>query len=143
MTADQNKYIAPKPDGEDYMSETQIQEFKTRLLAHQKELQAILSKNINDIKSNNEKVADMADAASQSEELLITLNIHEEAKRNLAQISASLRRIESGDFGYCVKCGVEIGQGRLNARPNSSECITCAQLQEIREKGINKRAMHH
>lgn len=41
------------------------------------------------------------------------------------RIEAALARIDSGDFGYCVKCGEEIPEARLNADPTSPCCVAC------------------
>lgn len=42
------------------------------------------------------------------------------------QIEAALRRIDAGEFGYCVKCGDEIPEARLNFDPASPICVGCA-----------------
>jgi len=42
------------------------------------------------------------------------------------QIEAALKRIESGDFGYCVKCGDEMPEERLNFDPTAAICVQCA-----------------
>ena len=49
-------------------------------------------------------------------------------RRNLkvAGIGVALRRIESGDYGYCLECGEEIDQRRLKADPINDHCIDCA-----------------
>jgi DnaK suppressor protein len=44
----------------------------------------------------------------------------------IASIRRALDRIEDGSYGYCVKCGDEIAEGRLEARPEAAMCITCA-----------------
>jgi DnaK suppressor protein len=49
-----------------------------------------------------------------------------------------LAKIDSGEYGYCEKCGVEIGLSRLEARPTATLCIDCKTLDEIREKQIAK-----
>jgi DnaK suppressor protein len=45
----------------------------------------------------------------------------------LQKIGAALRRIEEGDYGYCLRCGEPIGHGRLNVDPGAPLCITCAE----------------
>ena len=52
---------------------------------------------------------------------------HEEGLRN---ISAALSRIESGDYGYCLKCDELISTARLEVDPAASLCINCASLAE-------------
>ena len=59
----------------------------------------------------------------------------EPLKRKLIKkIDESLKEIESGDYGFCEACGIEIGIRRLEARPTASLCIDCKTLDEIREK---------
>jgi DnaK suppressor protein len=54
--------------------------------------------------------------------------IESERRRRLRakQIEAALSRIASGDFGYCVKCGEEIPEARLEADATSPLCVACA-----------------
>lgn len=44
----------------------------------------------------------------------------------IARIDAALKRLEAGDFGYCVRCGEEIGEKRLALDPAIALCIDCA-----------------
>ena len=44
----------------------------------------------------------------------------------IAAIRRALERIEDGSYGECVRCGNEIAEGRLEARPEASLCIDCA-----------------
>ena len=48
----------------------------------------------------------------------------------LERIDAALERIASGDFGFCVRCGEDIGLKRLEFDPTTPLCITCAQQSE-------------
>lgn len=41
-------------------------------------------------------------------------------------IRKTLRRIESGDYGFCVSCRAPIDQHRLAAMPTADTCIDCA-----------------
>ncbi len=44
----------------------------------------------------------------------------------IASVQRALARIEDGTYGECAKCGVEISDGRLEARPEAALCIACA-----------------
>jgi DnaK suppressor protein len=46
--------------------------------------------------------------------------------RDIASVRRALARIEDGGYGECTKCGAEISEGRLEARPEAALCITCA-----------------
>lgn len=44
-------------------------------------------------------------------------------------IDAAIRRIDEGEFGYCLKCGEEIARPRLEQNPSVATCIECARDQ--------------
>ena len=48
------------------------------------------------------------------------------AADRLTQIDAALARLDEGTYGVCVSCGGDISPGRLEARPATPLCITCA-----------------
>jgi DnaK suppressor protein len=41
----------------------------------------------------------------------------------IARIEATLKRIDDGDYGWCVQCGEEIAPKRLAADPTVPPCI--------------------
>lgn len=47
--------------------------------------------------------------------------------RQLARIEGALRRIESGDFGYCFACGEDIDLRRLDTDPTITRCVACLE----------------
>ncbi|MCT4655340.1 MAG: TraR/DksA family transcriptional regulator [Cohaesibacter sp.] len=48
----------------------------------------------------------------------------------LDRIEKAFKRLESGDFGYCIQCDGEIALKRLEIDPAASLCIHCAQASE-------------
>jgi len=42
------------------------------------------------------------------------------------RIDATLKRIEEGEYGYCVSCGEDIEAKRLENDPTIPTCISCA-----------------
>ncbi len=50
-----------------------------------------------------------------------------QARRQQAahRINSALERIESDEFGYCIKCGDEISKKRLELDPAVLNCINC------------------
>lgn len=44
----------------------------------------------------------------------------------LQRIESALQRLESGEFGWCMKCGEAIARKRLTVDPTAPLCITCA-----------------
>jgi RNA polymerase-binding transcription factor len=43
-----------------------------------------------------------------------------------AQLLQTLKRMDDNEFGYCVNCGEEIPDGRLNIDPTFHLCVKCA-----------------
>ena len=43
----------------------------------------------------------------------------------LKKVQASLKAIESGDYGLCRQCYEAISFGRLNAQPQANLCLIC------------------
>lgn len=52
------------------------------------------------------------------------------ARRILVQVDDALKRIDSGDYGKCERCGEQIEVGRLEALPYATLCLSCKQLAE-------------
>lgn len=52
----------------------------------------------------------------------------EEVRRQqrLRLIDAALKRIDDGEYGYCVSCGDNIPEKRLRFDPAAARCIGCA-----------------
>ena len=47
-------------------------------------------------------------------------------RQRLAQIESALKRLEEGDYGYCVECGEEIPAKRLEVDLTVPRCVGCA-----------------
>ena len=43
-----------------------------------------------------------------------------------AALSAALKRMDDGDYGYCHQCDEMIGAGRLAIDPTAMLCVHCA-----------------
>jgi len=46
-------------------------------------------------------------------------------KQELARINAAFSRLDDSEFGYCLKCGDEIPDQRLELDPTALYCIDC------------------
>lgn len=70
---------------------------------------------------------DWEDRASerQGDEVLEAMGSHDLLE--LRQIDAALARLADGSYGFCVKCGAEIGAARLTAVPAAPLCQACAR----------------
>lgn len=48
-------------------------------------------------------------------------------QQRLRLIEAALKRIDEGEYGYCVSCGDDIPEKRLAFDPAATRCVDCAQ----------------
>ncbi|MFO0744452.1 MAG: TraR/DksA family transcriptional regulator [Myxococcota bacterium] len=69
---------------------------------------------------------DFADQAQfrENDEVVDALGAH--AQRDVAQLLAALGRIETGTYGICLGCGDTIADARLDAMPEATLCVGCA-----------------
>jgi DnaK suppressor protein len=125
-------YVTKK--GEKYMNRKQLQHFHAVLLAWRKELEAEITRTVHQMRDEPENPPDPNDRASQETDMSLELRSRDRERKLIKKIDESLRRMESGDYGYCENCGVEIGLERLEARPTAELCIDCKTQDELRER---------
>jgi RNA polymerase-binding transcription factor DksA len=70
--------------------------------------------------------ADWEELATEREGDEVLERMGTSGQQEIRMIEAALDRIESGDYGYCAKCGAEIGAERLDVLPFTPFCRTCA-----------------
>ena len=135
-----HKHFAPyEPKaGEDYMSAKQLAHFRKILETLKKELSEDIDRTVHTMQDEATVFADPNDRASQETDIAIELRNRDRERKLIKKIDETLSSIESGDYGFCNKCGVEIGIKRLEARPTAMLCIDCKTLEEVREKQIAK-----
>lgn len=56
----------------------------------------------------------------------MALEAERRRRLELQRIDASLKRLEAGDYGYCVACGERIPVRRLELDPTLPTCVACA-----------------
>jgi DnaK suppressor protein len=64
--------------------------------------------------------------AAQLENAEVLDALANEGVLELAKISTALQRMDEGNYGVCTSCGENIDNRRLEVRPFSSRCISCA-----------------
>ena len=82
--------------------------------------------------------ADPNDRASQESDIALELRNRDRERKLIKKIDETIGKIDSGEYGYCESCGVEIGLKRLEARPTATLCIDCKTLDELRERQVAK-----
>jgi len=121
-------------EGEEYMNEPQLKHFETILNNWKSELMHEVDRTVHHMQDDAANFPDPNDRASQESEFSLELRARDRERKLIKKIDDALKEIESGDYGYCESCGVQIGIRRLEARPTATLCIDCKTLEEIREK---------
>lgn len=101
------------------------------LLQKKKELTARLERITANLRRGYE--ADSKERAKQLEDCEVMDALGNEARTELKKIMAALAQMESGGFGICIDCGIQINEDRIKAYPYALECIDCATLGERRK----------
>lgn len=119
---------------EEYMNANQLQYFKEKLLAWRQELLDESRETLEHLKEENWHEADIADRASIETEAGVELRTRNRYLKLISKIDSALRRIDSGEYGYCEETGEPIGLKRLEARPIATLSIEAQERHERMEK---------
>ncbi len=120
------------------MCDRQIAHFRNILESLKKELGEDIDRTVHTMQDEATVFADPNDRASQETDMTIELRNRDRERKLIKKINETLGRINGGDYGYCDKCGVEIGVKRLEARPTATLCIDCKTLEEMKERQVAK-----
>lgn len=111
--------------------------------AQDKELRHVLEQKKTELTKRLERInanlrrgyeADSKERAKQLEDNEVVDALGNEARQELSKISAAMQRLDSGEYGICIECGLPINEGRLEVYPYADECIDCAEFDEHRRR---------
>ena len=77
---------------------------------------------------------DEADRASFEMDSQLYLRIVDRKSKLVRKIDFALRRIKTGEYGYCMETGEPIGLERLLIRPTAEFCADIKYIKEDQEK---------
>jgi DnaK suppressor protein len=122
--------------GEAYMNANQLAHFRRILEETRKELSRDIDRTVHTMQDEATVFADPNDRASQESDMALELRNRDRERKLIKKIDETIARIDADDYGFCDKCGVEIGLKRLEARPTATLCIDCKELDEMRERQV-------
>lgn len=114
------------------MDDRDLTTFKQLLLSRREELLPVQKgheKAAETVELDQSKVGRISrmDALQQQ---AMSAAVGQRARLELTAIESALRRIGNDEYGYCVTCGEDIAEKRLQANPSVATCIRCAQNAE-------------
>ncbi len=115
------------------MNNGQLKHFIHKLNVWREQLVYEAENTINHIQEDSAPVADINDRATIEEEFTLELRTRDRERKLISKIDKTLHIIETGEYGYCKTCGIEISLERLEARPTADQCIDCKTISEMKE----------
>lgn len=102
-----------------------LTERRAQLLARMEDLNSRLSSIETELDSHNN--ADWEELATEREADEVLEGMGLSGQQELRMIEAALHRIDGGDYGFCMKCGTQISEERLDVLPFTPFCKSCAR----------------
>ncbi len=121
-------------EDEPFMNDRQVEYFRRKLLNWKSELLAGSKDTIEGLQDGTRNIPDVADRASEETDRALELRTRDRQRKLVAKIDAALRRIDEGEYGYCIVTGEPISLKRLDARPIATMSLEAQERHERREK---------
>lgn len=80
-----------------------------------------------------EATADEVEFSSAMSDRVMELRLRNRDALYLHKLDSAIERLRYGSFGLCEGCGEEIEARRLEARPTTTHCLGCKEVEETRE----------
>jgi len=111
------------------MDEGEIEQIRQKLLGLRSELQELeetFQETSAPVELDQARVGRLSRMdAMQAQQM--ALEAARRRQNQLLKVEGALRRIESGDYGYCFVCGDEIDVRRLSIDPTNTRCMVCVE----------------
>ncbi|HEX2763101.1 MAG TPA: RNA polymerase-binding protein DksA [Allosphingosinicella sp.] len=119
---------------EEFMNPEQLAYFRHKLLIWKDEILRESQGTMASLKSGPIREADLTDRASSETDWAIELRTRDRQRKLISKIDAALRRIETGDYGFCEVTGEPISLARLEARPIATMTVEAQERHERNER---------
>jgi DnaK suppressor protein len=119
---------------EEFMNADQLSYFRGKLLRWKDDILRETAETMAQLKDGPLQEADITDRASSETDWSIHLRTRDRQRKLIAKIDAALRRIETGDYGFCEVSGEPISLARLEARPIATMTIEAQERHERNER---------
>jgi DnaK suppressor protein len=120
--------------GEEFMNPRQLAYFRKKLLIWKDEILKESEATLEALKAEPLREPDLTDRAASETDWGIELRTRDRQRKLISKIDAALRRIETGDYGWCEMTGEPISLQRLEARPIATMTIIAQERHERDEK---------
>ena len=119
---------------DEFMNSAHLAYFRAKLLAWREAIVAESRLTLNQLQADSLLQPDLSDRASSETDWGLELRTRDRQRKLIAKINAALRRIDTGDYGYCEVTGEPISLARLEARPIATMTVEAQARHERHEK---------
>ena len=133
MSASEIDEYRPSED-EPFMNDRQKEYFKRKLLSWKQDILKESQGTLANLQDEDNHLPDIADRASRGTEKALELRTRDRQRKLISKIDLALRRIDTGEYGYCEETGEPIGVRRLDARPIATLSLEAQERHEREEK---------
>ena len=119
---------------EEFMNPLQLAYFRQKLLNWKDEILRESQGTMASLKSGPIREADVTDRASSETDWAIELRTRDRQRKLISKIDSALRRIDSGEYGFCEVTGEPISLARLEARPIATMTVEAQERHERNER---------
>jgi DnaK suppressor protein len=119
---------------EEFMNERQKEYFRRKLMDWKNDILKESKYTLEQLQEESLHLPDLADRASSETDKAIELRTRDRQRKLISKIDSALRRIETGEYGYCEETGEPIGIRRLEARPIATLSLEAQERHERSEK---------
>ncbi|MEF3046572.1 TraR/DksA family transcriptional regulator [Pseudotabrizicola sp. L79] len=102
-----------------------VAERKAQLVARLGDLTSRLTQIDAELDSHNNPDWEELAVEREGDEVLESMGVS--GQQEIKMIEAALQRIETGEYGFCMTCGDQISEERLDVLPFTPFCKTCAK----------------
>ena len=119
---------------EEFMNSEQLAYFRRKLLGWKDEILKESRETMAALANGPLQEADLTDRASSETDWGIHLRTRDRQRKLIAKIDSALRRIETGEYGFCEVSGEPISLARLEARPIATMTVEALERHERNER---------
>lgn len=119
---------------EEFMNPEQLAYFRQKLLGWKDGILREAAETMAELKAGPIQEADLTDRASSETDWGIHLRTRDRQRKLIAKIDAAMRRIETGEYGFCEVSGEPISLARLEARPIATMTVEAQERHERNER---------
>ena len=123
----------PRED-EPFMCDAHLDFFRRKLCDWREDLLRESRETLEHLQAETVNHPDVADRATSETDRALELRTRDRQRKLISKIDSALRRIDTGEYGFCEVTGEPISLARLEARPIATMTVEAQERHERNER---------